>query len=84
VAIWGRFVVPSGQNIPDRLSPIKLVASDRELVRRAVEARSSYGIHFCDGMIIAADERAGCGRILSEDFNHGQEYFGVIAANPFQ
>ena len=71
-------------DILDKLSPIKLVVSDREIVRRAVEARAAYGIHFYDGMIVAAAERAGCGRILSEDFNAGQEYFGVTVANPFQ
>jgi predicted nucleic acid-binding protein len=69
--------------ILDKLSPIKLVVSDGELVRRAVEARAAYGIHFYDGMIVAAAERAGCARILSEDFNAGQKYFGVIATNPF-
>ncbi len=70
--------------ILDRLSPIKLVVSDRELVRRAVEARKAYGIHFYDGMIVAAAERAGCQRILSEDLNAGQEYFGVSVSNPFR
>ena len=70
--------------ILDRLSPIKLVVSDSELVRRAVQARLSYGVHFYDGMIVAAAERAGCTRILSEDFNEGQKYFGVAVANPFQ
>jgi predicted nucleic acid-binding protein len=69
--------------ILDRLEPIKLVLTDVEVVRRAIQARSSYQLHFYDGLIVAAAERAGCGRILSEDFNSGQEYFGVIAANPF-
>jgi predicted nucleic acid-binding protein len=68
----------------DRLSPIKLVVSDREIVRRAVEARAAYGIHFYDGMIVAAAERAGCARILSEDFSAGQKYFGITAVNPFR
>ncbi len=70
--------------ILDRLSPIKLVVSDGELVRRAVEARAAYGIHFYDGMIVAAAERAGCPRILSEDLNAGQQYFGVTVSNPFR
>ncbi len=70
--------------ILDRLSPIKLVVSDHELVRRSVEARAAYGIHFYDGMIVAAAERAGCQRILSEDLNAGQEYFGVKVSNPFR
>jgi predicted nucleic acid-binding protein len=69
--------------ILDRLAPIKLVSSNAELVRRAVEAQASYGLHFYDCLIIAAAERAGCERIWSEDFNEGQKYFGVAAANPF-
>ncbi|MFY9844730.1 MAG: PIN domain-containing protein [Terriglobales bacterium] len=67
----------------DALSNLRLVAPDSELVRRAVEARAAYGIHFYDGLIVAAAERAGCQRILSEDFNAGQEYFGVTVVNPF-
>jgi predicted nucleic acid-binding protein len=71
-------------DILDKLSPIRLVVSDGELVRRAVEARAAYGIHFYDGMIVAAAERARCKRILSEDFSAGQEYFGITASNPFR
>ena len=67
----------------DALSNLRLVTPDAELVRRAVEARRAYGIHLYDGMIIAAAERAGCARILSEDFNAGQEYFGVMVEDPF-
>jgi predicted nucleic acid-binding protein len=68
----------------DALSPIRVIAPDAFLVRRAVEARQHYGIHFYDGMIVAAAERAGCGRILSEDLNPGQDYFGVTVENPFK
>jgi predicted nucleic acid-binding protein len=67
----------------DALTAIRLIVSDAELVRRAVEARLSYGIHFYDGMIVAAAERAGCERIWSEDLNSGQKYFGVAVENPF-
>lgn len=67
----------------DVLSPISVVAPDLQIVRRAVQAREKYGVHFYDGMIIAAAERAGCAQILSEDFNSGQTYFGVTVENPF-
>ncbi len=67
----------------EALEAIRLIVPDVELVRRAVEARAAYGIHFYDGMIVAAAERAGCGRILSEDLNAGQKYFGVMVTNPF-
>jgi predicted nucleic acid-binding protein len=77
--------VPPGNVIAalDALGPIKLVPPDGDIVRRAVEARAAYGLHFYDGMIVAAAERAGCERIWSEDFNPGQKYFGIEVVNPF-
>jgi predicted nucleic acid-binding protein len=81
-------VVPvvSAENVVallDVLAPIKLIAPDGDTVRRAVEARAKYGLHFYDSMIIAAAERAGSERIWSEDLNAGQTYFGIEVSNPF-
>jgi predicted nucleic acid-binding protein len=69
--------------ILESVEPIPLIQPDSDMVRRAVEARRAYGIHFYDGMIVAAAERAGCEKIWSEGFNPGQKYFGVVVANPF-
>jgi predicted nucleic acid-binding protein len=68
----------------DALGPIRVVVSDGDVVRRAVEVRAEYGVHFYDGMIVAAAERGGCGRIWSEDLNAGQKYFGIAVENPFR
>ena len=68
----------------DALGPIRVVVSDRDVVRRAVEVRAEYGLHFYDGMIVAAAERGGCARIWSEDLNAGQKYFGIAVQNPFK
>ena len=65
------------------LYPIRTISPDAETVRRAVEAHARYGIHFYDGMIVAAAERAGSVRIWSEDLNSQQKYFGIEVANPF-
>ena len=67
----------------DTLYPIPLIKPDAEMVRRAVKASAAYGIHFYDGMIVAAAERAGAATIWSEDLSSGQIYFGVTVANPF-
>jgi predicted nucleic acid-binding protein len=67
----------------DALIPVKMIVPDAEMVRRAVEAHARYGLHFYDGMIVAAAERGACTRILSEDLNARQEYFGIAVANPF-
>ena len=69
--------------ILDLLSPIQTIATDHEMVRRAVEAHARYGVHFYDGMIIAAAERGECERILSEDLASNQKYFGITVVNPF-
>lgn len=68
----------------DALGPIGVVVPDSDIVRRAVEARGAYGIHFYDGMIVAAAERGGCERLWSKDLNAGQQYFGVTVENPFR
>jgi len=68
----------------DALGPIPVITPDAGIVRRAVEARRQYGVHFYDGMIVAAAERGGCNRIWSEDLNDGQSYFGVVVENPFR
>jgi predicted nucleic acid-binding protein len=71
------------KRILDILASIPLVTPDGELVRRAVEAHAAYGIHFYDGMIVAAAERGDCEKIWSEDLNAGQKYFGVTVVDPF-
>lgn len=59
-------------------------AVDDQLVLRAVEVQGIYGIQFYDAQIVAAAERLGCDRILTEDLNDGQEYCSIIAVNPFR
>lgn len=67
----------------DVLASIPVITTDSGTVRRAVEVRERYGLHFYDGMVVAAAEMAGCMRIWSEDLNSGQTYFGVSVENPF-
>jgi len=67
----------------DVLGPIQLIALDGDVIRRAIQAHAQYGLHFYDGLIVAAAERGGCQKIWSEDFNAGQKYFGITVENPF-
>ena len=69
--------------ILDALGPIPIVATDADMVRRAVEVQGRYGLHFYDSLIVAAAERAGCETIWSEDLNTRQKYFGISVQNPF-
>ncbi len=71
------------REVLDAMRPISIVKPEVETVRRAVQAHEQYGVHFYDGMIIAAAERGGCKKIWSEDLNAGQDYFGITIENPF-
>lgn len=64
----------------DRASTVEL---DLNMTLRALDARARYQLSIWDGLIIAAAERGRCSEILTEDLNHGQDYFGVVARNPF-
>jgi predicted nucleic acid-binding protein len=54
-----------------------------KLVLRAIEEKSKHGISYWDAAIVAAAQELGCEVIYTEDLNHGQDYAGVIARNPF-
>jgi len=53
--------------------------------------RFGHGLELCrqfqtslrDGMILSAAKFSGAGTLLTEDLNHGQNYDGVQAINPF-
>jgi predicted nucleic acid-binding protein len=62
---------------------LTVIAPDFAMIHRALDAHREYGVHFYDGMIVAAAERGGCTQLWSEDFNHGQRYFGIEVINPF-
>ena len=74
-----RLSVEEAMQVIEQVSALPVV----ELVQLAVSTCQRYQISHWDSLIIAAAERAGCGRILSEDLNAGQEYNGVVAVNPF-
>lgn len=67
----------------DQLEGIPCFGMTLSCVKRAVEIQALYGIHFYDAQVVAAAEATGCGTIVSEDFNSGQTYCGIIAENPF-
>jgi predicted nucleic acid-binding protein len=65
------------------ITAVPVVHIDHPLVYRAVAHHQQHRIAYWDGLIIAAAERAGCGRVMTEDLSHGQRYGAVIAENPF-
>ena len=65
------------------LESLDVVFLRPNLIRRAIEIRSAYGINFWDCCIISAAESAGCDTIFSEDLNVGQFFSGIRLSNPF-
>ena len=81
--------IPSPLSVEEATAVIDLISSlpvldiDSAMVRRAIATHRRYGTSYWDSLIIAAAERAGCTKILSEDMNHGQSYHGIVVVNPF-
>ena len=76
--------VEEALQVIEQISVLPVVALDLELVRQAVNTSQRYQISYWDALIIAAAEKAGCARLITEDLNAGQSYNGVVAFNPFR
>ena len=95
VQVLGEFFNVATRRIPNPLSVeeaeeaiqtvavLPVVELDWTLVRRAIDTHKEYGISYWDSLIVAAAERAGCTRIVSEDLNSGQFYCGIAVVDPF-
>lgn len=76
--------ISEAEEVMDLVAILPVVDVDMPLVRRAIHTHRQYGITYWDSLIVAAAERAGCGRILSEDLNPGQAYHDIVVVNPFE
>ena len=75
--------VEEAEAIIERTAVLPVVELDWSLVRRAIDTHKEYGISYWDSLIVAAAEKAGCTRIISEDLNSGQSYHGITVVDPF-
>ncbi|MFM7101372.1 MAG: PIN domain-containing protein [Verrucomicrobiota bacterium] len=53
------------------------------LLQAALGEQARWKISLWDALILAAARASGATELISEDFNHGQDYDGVKAINPF-
>jgi predicted nucleic acid-binding protein len=60
-----------------------VTAFSQPLIERAWHWMDRAGISYWDALILAAAERSGCRRLLSEDFSHARKYGSVQIVNPF-
>jgi predicted nucleic acid-binding protein len=65
------------------LARMDLVRIDLDLILAAIDLSRLHSLSFWDALILRAASAAGCGRLLSEDLQHGQVIDGVRIENPF-
>lgn len=53
------------------------------VLQSALSLKQRLQISFWDASILAAAKAARCRQLLTEDFNHGQDYDGLVVVNPF-
>ena len=66
------------------LSELDVAAPDLSDVLAAIDLHRLHGFSFWDALILRAAKQAGCGVLLSEDFQDRRELDGVRIVNPFR
>jgi len=61
----------------------KPVMVDAALMESAWTLLDRYQLSFWDALIVAAAKVAGCGYLLTEDLQAGQNFDGIVVVNPF-
>lgn len=64
-------------------STFNTLSEDASMVLGAVHRTREYSLSFWDALIVTAALRAGAGRLLTEDLQHGQVVEGMRVENPF-
>ena len=62
---------------------LPLVRVDEAMILAAIGRSRSISFSFWDALVVEAALRAGAGRLLTEDLQHGQEIEGLLVENPF-
>lgn len=55
-----------------------------DLFLRAIELKNRYRIGYWDAAVVGAALTLGCHTLYTQDLNHGQDYDGLCAVDPFR
>lgn len=61
-----------------------VVDNTLELFNLGLNEQTRWNLSLWDAMILAAARTSGATELITEDFNHTQDYGGVRAVNPFK
>jgi predicted nucleic acid-binding protein len=67
----------------ERFRVLRVMGIEYGTVREAIHLQKRHQLSYWDALILAAAQLSGCARLYSEDMNEGQEYNGLMVANPF-
>jgi predicted nucleic acid-binding protein len=60
------------------------ISMNAGILEAAWKAQDRYQLSFWDAAIVAAANACSCTHLLSEDFQAGQDFGGLIVVNPFR
>jgi predicted nucleic acid-binding protein len=66
------------------LSELDVVKPDVPDILEAIDLHRLHGISFWDALILRSARLAGCGVLLSEDFQQDRRFEGLQIVNPFR
>ncbi len=70
-------------NLVGDFSHWPVIDNSLALFKLGISLQARWQLSLWDSMILAAAHISGSRELLTEDLNHGQDYGGVIAVNPF-
>jgi predicted nucleic acid-binding protein len=84
VATRKKMLSPSAaRTVVDEFTQGSVVASSPALVLAAIDLSLVMGYTLWEALILQAALEGGCGRVLTEDLQHGQTIRGLRIENPF-
>lgn len=66
------------------LATLEVVGVDVPAILEAVDLSRLHSLSFWDALVLRSASAAGCGRLLTEDMQHGGEVAGVRIEDPFR
>ena len=83
-------LVKRGVSAPDAAQVVRdfslwpVVDNSLALLLSALDEQARWKISLWDALILAAARASGASELITEDLNHGQDYGGLRAVNPFR
>lgn len=68
----------------ERLNRLDVILVRPELILGAIDLCRLHDLSFWDALVLRSASAAGCGRLLTEDLQHGRIIDGVTIENPFR